>query len=261
MLKILFLGDVIGRTGRNALRDNLPRLKEELSPDVCIVNGENAAGGLGMDIKSTNEIFKAGADIITSGNHIWKKKEIQKFLDDNQDKALRPANYPEPCSGTGLLFWQGKEGVKLAVVNIQGRVFMPDLVDCPFQAMERMLESQLKDSTHVFVDFHAEATSEKVAMGHFLDGKVTAVVGTHTHIQTSDDRILDGGTAYISDVGMCGPEDSVIGMKKEIVVEKFRTSRPASFEVSKNKPMINGVLVEAGEDGKAISIERVYLRL
>lgn len=260
MLKILFLGDVIGKTGRSALKVNLSNLKQQYAADVCIVNGENAAGGLGIGIKEAGEIFAAGADIITTGNHIWKKREINPYLNKNSAKILRPLNYPAGSPGVGFLIWQGLPGVKLGVVNIQGRVFMPDLIDCPFREVEKVLDAELQSCTHIFVDFHAEATSEKVSMGHFLDGKVTAVVGTHTHIQTADERILPGGTAYITDAGMCGPEDSAIGMKKEIVISRFVTAQPAKFDVSKSVPIVNGVLVTA--DGRnAQGIERVYLRV
>lgn len=261
MLKILFLGDVIGKTGRKALKENLSKLKQQYSADVCIVNGENSAGGLGIGPKEAEELYSAGADIITTGNHVWKKNEIRNFLNKNNQKILRPLNYPAGNPGVGFLIWQGKPGVKLGVVNIQGRVFMPDLIDCPFHAIEKILGEELKECTDIFVDFHAEATSEKVSMGHFLDGKVSAVVGTHTHIQTADERILPDGTAYITDVGMCGPEDSAIGMKKDLVINRFLTAQPARFDVSKSSPVINGVLVSCLENGKAESIERIYLRV
>ncbi|MCL4167466.1 UNVERIFIED_CONTAM: hypothetical protein GTU68_049932, partial [Idotea baltica] len=210
MIKILFLGDIVGKSGRAIVKKILPELKTELNPSVVIANGENSAGGLGIDIKCAKELYAAGIDIITTGNHIWKKKEIASLLDQEDTRIIRPDNYPPGCPGSGSLVWKSEAGWSLQVINLMGRIFIPEILDCPFQAANRLLAEQSDDIDITFVDFHGEATSEKKAMGYHLDGRVQAVVGTHTHVQTADERILDMGTAYISDVGMCGPGNGVI---------------------------------------------------
>ncbi|TDT69166.1 hypothetical protein EV215_1508 [Hypnocyclicus thermotrophus] len=216
-MKILIIGDIIGKPGRKILYEFLERKKEEY--DFIIVNGENSAAGFGITTKIADEFFEYGIDVITSGNHIWDKKEIYKYLDEN-NALLRPLNYPKSVPGSGYIIKESKNGEKIAVVNLQGRVFMP-LVDSPFEVIENILNEIKKETDIIIVDFHAEATSEKVALGWFLDGKVKAIYGTHTHIQTADNRILSEGTAYITDIGMTGSHDSIIGMTIESVLPKF----------------------------------------
>ena len=258
MYSVLFFGDIVGKLGRKALTDRLKPLKEELSADVVVVNGENSAGGLGIDSSTAAEIYAAGADIITTGNHIWKKREIGDYLNAHSDKIIRPDNFPPGAPGKGLCVWQA-EGFSLAVINLQGRVFMADLIDCPFQAADRILESEECKADIIFVDFHAEATSEKVAMGYHLDGRASVVVGTHTHVQTADNRLLPKGTAYITDVGMCGPAQSVIGVKHELIVERFLSARPTKFDLAKGPAVINAVLVSFDEESKKPQeITRIY---
>jgi metallophosphoesterase (TIGR00282 family) len=263
MIKILFLSDIVGRSGRKIVSESLKELKNAHKPDIIIANGENAAGGLGLDLKTADEIFKAGVDIITSGNHIWSKREICKYLDSNKN-IIRPANYPNGAPGRGFLIFELPDSKKLAVTNFIGRVFIPDLVDCPFRKADEILEGLKNKVDFIFVDFHAEATSEKVAFAHYLDGRVSAVVGTHTHVQTADERILEQGTAYITDAGMCGASDGVIGSNKKLIIEKFITGRPTKFELAGGSPKINGVIIELNnpENGKvamAKSIKRISL--
>ncbi len=261
MFKILFLGDVVGKVGRRALKDHLAKLKAETNPDLTIVNGENSAGGIGIEPGTATEIFNAGADIITTGNHVWGKREVYPYLDANAHRIVRPHNFAPGAPGKGVTFWTHSDGTKVAVVNLIGRVFMPDLVECPFRAFDALEREELNGCKIVFVDFHGEATSEKVALGYYLDGRATAVVGTHTHVQTADNRVLPGGTAYISDVGMCGPAESVIGVDVDLVIEKFLSGRPVRFDVAGGPPIICGVVVCCDRvSGHAHSIERILLR-
>ncbi len=252
-LKILFIGDIVGRPGRNALKQWLPVWKKEHEIDFVVANGENAAGGMGMTAKIHAELLGMGIDVLTSGNHIWHKKEIFHVLEAS-DRLLRPANYPETVPGRGWAVHE-RDGLKIVTLNLEGRVFMKSL-ECPFKTADRLLENA--DAEVVLVDFHAEATSEKIALGWYLDGRASAVVGTHTHVQTADESILPGGTAYISDLGMTGPADSVIGMKKNVVLQRFLTQMPTKFEVAKGPTVISGaqVIVDTGT-GKALSIERI----
>jgi 2',3'-cyclic-nucleotide 2'-phosphodiesterase len=213
---------------------------------------------MGVDIKSAEELFASGLDVLTSGNHIWKKKEIFSYLDDHS-YLLRPANYPEGAPGRGWCEWQ-KNGLKALVINVQGRVFMPNHVDDPFRSVDRILEEHRRHSRVVIVDMHAEATSEKNAMGWHLDGRASAVFGTHTHIQTADERVLPGGTAYITDVGMCGPFDSVIGIEKEVVIHGFLSQLPRKFEVAQDNIVLQGAILDVDEEsGKARQIRRLRL--
>lgn len=254
-MKILFIGDIAGKVGRRVLAERLPGFLEKHETDLCIVNGENAAGGFGITNENAEDIFRAGADVITSGNHIWNKRETKEFM-INEPRLLRPANYPPGAPGRGLYVANTSKG-PVAVINLMGRVFMPP-VDCPFQEANRLLRDLDANICMVFIDFHAEATSEKVAMGWHLDGRVSAVIGTHTHIQTADERVLPKGTAYLSDVGMTGPADSVIGIKTSIAVGKFLSGIPNRFEVSGGRGQINGALVEVNsETGRASSILRI----
>ncbi len=255
-MRLLFVGDVVGGTGRRALLDLLPDLRSTHEPDFVVVNGENAAGGLGITPKLADEFLDAGVDAITLGNHAYKHKEIYEYL-DREPRLLRPANYPLSNPGRGHTVVE-KDGVRLGVVNLSGLVFL-EAARSPFAEADAVLSDLKGKADHILVDFHAEATSEKVAMGWHLDGRVTACVGTHTHVPTADGRVLPGGTAYISDVGMTGPRGGVIGVKREQVLERFKTMLPTRFETSEEDPWLNGVLVEAGDDGRATSIEQLLV--
>jgi len=256
-MRVMILGDVMGRPARHAVRDLVPSLivKEEI--DLVVANAENAAGGMGVDIKSAKELLSAGVQVLTSGNHIWKKKEIYSFLDD-QDSLIRPANFPAGAPGKGWCLWQ-HNGLRALVINLQGRVFMPNHVDDPFRCVDEILRQHAAQSLVVIVDMHAEATSEKYAMGWYLDGRASVVFGTHTHVQTADERILPAGTAYITDVGMCGPFDSVIGMEKESVIRGFITQLPRQFEVAQDNVVLQGAIVDIDDNGRAREIRRLRI--
>jgi len=257
-LKVIFLGDIIGKTGRNALARKLDILIRENEADMVIANGENAAGGIGISPGTCDSLFEMGVDMVTSGNHIFKKKEIIDYL-DLEPRLLKPANYPPGTPGKGYYIFEIEKlgGLKVAVINICGRVFVDNL-DCPFRTIDRILEYIKEKTPVIIVDIHAEVTSEKVAMGWFLDGRVSAVIGTHTHIQTADERILPGGTAYITDVGMVGSRDSVIGVKKENIIKRFLTGMPQQFTVAKEDVWMNGVVIDIDEkSGKARRIIRI----
>jgi len=255
-MRILVLGDVMGRPARRAMRDLVPSLVKTEEIDLVVANAENAAGGMGVDIKSANELLSAGAQVLTSGNHIWKKKEIYSYLDEH-DHLIRPANFPVGAPGKGWCRWQ-RNGFSALVINLQGRVFMPNHVDDPFRCVDEILRQQGRSCPVVIVDMHAEATSEKNAMGWYLDGRASLVYGTHTHVQTADERILPGGTAFITDVGMCGPLDSVIGMEKEGVIKGFLTQLPRQFEVAEDNVVLQGVIVDVDDhSGRARDIRRL----
>ena len=256
-MRILILGDVMGRPGRRAVRELVPSLIEKEKIDLAIANAENAAGGMGVDIKSAGELFSAGLHVLTSGNHIWKKKEIYPYLNE-QVRLLRPANYPDGAPGLGWHAWENQHGQKALIINLQGRVFMPNHVDDPFRCVDALLKEHGRHSPVIIVDMHAETTSEKNAMGWYLDGRVSAVYGTHTHIQTADERILPGGTAFITDLGMCGPLDSVIGMEKDVVINGFISQLPRKFEVAQGNVVVQGVIVDVdSQSGKAQAIRRL----
>lgn len=257
-MRILFVGDVVGAPGRRIVRARLKGLKRELGADLTIVNGENAAGGAGLTTATAEELFAAGAEVITTGNHVWDKRDVLGLL-EREPRVLRPANYPAGSPGRGLTVVTTAGG-KVAVVNLMGRVFMP-LTDDPFAAADRLL-TELGDETRlVIVDFHAEATSEKSAFAWFLDGRVSAVLGTHTHVATADARVLPGGTAFITDVGMTGPFDSVIGVKKDQAIERFRTSRSIPYETAEGDVRLAGVILDIDpHSGRATAIERVDLK-
>lgn len=251
-MRILFIGDIVGSPGRRAVALLVPKLRQELALDIVIANGENVAGGRGLTPATANELFSNGIDILTSGNHIWDNREIIPHL-DGESPILRPYNYPPGNPGRGLLRYKG-----LVVLNLLGRTFMQP-VDDPFRAADEVL-SQLEPGSLVFVDFHAEATSEKQALGWYLDGRVSAVVGTHTHVPTADPRLLPKGTAYVTDAGMCGAKDSVIGDEIEAVLQLFLTQRPTRLVVAEHSPtlVLNAVLIDVDEEsGRARSIERV----
>jgi 2',3'-cyclic-nucleotide 2'-phosphodiesterase len=255
-IRILFLGDIVGEPGRRAVSEWLPKLKEELSLDFIIVNGENSAAGRGITPKICIGLLRAGAAVVTTGDHVWDQKEIIGYFRE-EPRLLRPANYPNGVPGAGSVVLDTKKG-KVAVLNLQGRVFMNPPLDNPFPCIQALVEEVRKETPIIFLDFHAEATSEKVAMGWHLDGKVSAVVGTHTHIPTADERILPLGTAFLCDAGMCGPEDSCIGSQIEPVLERYMNSMPTRFGIGRGRVRINGVFVDVDTaTGKASHIERV----
>ncbi|HJV65546.1 MAG TPA: TIGR00282 family metallophosphoesterase [Geomonas sp.] len=257
-VKLLFIGDIIGKPGRDALSRELHRIVDRHYVDLVIANGENAAGGFGLTAETAQELFKCGVHMITSGNHIWDKKDSLEYI-KREERILRPANYPEGTPGRGSAIASTPGGVKVGILNIEGRVFMNNL-DCPFRCADREIARLKEETPVVFVDFHAEATSEKASLGWYLDGRVSAVVGTHTHVQTADERVLNAGTAYITDAGMTGAFDSVIGVKKEEAIYKFVTQRPAKFEIAKKDIRINGVVIEVDEKtGLALGIERINM--
>jgi metallophosphoesterase (TIGR00282 family) len=258
-MRILILGDVVGRPARRAVRELVPSLVKEQSIDLTIANAENAAGGIGVDVKSAEELFSAGVQVLTSGNHIWKKKEIFPYLNERA-ALLRPANYPSGAPGRGWCEWENRAGLKALIINVQGRVFMPNHVDDPFRCVDAILREHGLHSPVVIVDVHAEATSEKNAMGWYLDGRASVIYGTHTHVQTADERILPRGSAYITDLGMCGPLDSVIGMKTDGVIDGFLSQLPRPFEVAEENVVLQGVIVDVDENsGKAREIRRLRL--
>jgi hypothetical protein len=253
-VKLLFVGDVVGGIGRRTLRALLPELRERHSPDFVVVNGENAAGGVGITERTAGEILAAGADAITLGNHAYRHTEVYPFL-DREERIVRPGNYPKGSPGRGITIVE-RDGMALGVVNLSGMLFM-QAARSPFAEADAAIAELRGRTTHVLVDMHAEATSEKVAMGWHLDGRVTACVGTHTHVPTADARVLPGGTAYCTDVGMTGARGGVIGVRKEAALDRFLTMTNVKFDSSKEDPWINAVLVEAGADGRATSIEQI----
>ena len=257
-MKVLFIGDIFGEPGRRALARAVPRLVAQRQIDIVIGNGENAAGGFGITPELAEELFDLGLAVITTGNHAWDKKEILDYF-PREPRLLRPANYPSGVPGNGSVVVESAGGEQLGVLQLMGRAYMPTL-DCPFQVAKKELAALKKQTVAVIVDMHAEATSEKMAMGHYLDGEVVAVVGTHTHVQTADDQILPKGTAYVTDIGMTGPLHSVIGVKKELAIEKFLTGMPRRFEVASGPSVFCAVLLELDARlGKALSIERIRL--
>lgn len=254
-MRILFIGDIFGQPGRMAVAKVLPELCRESKFDIIIANGENASGGMGITSPIAQELFRLGIQVITTGNHVWKQKEIIEFL-KTEPRLLRPLNYPPDVPGSGSIIIE-LDGIKVGVVNLMGRVFLTEL-DCPFRKGSKEIETIREKTPIIIVDMHSEATSEKVAMGWFLDGIVSAVIGTHTHVQTADEKILPGGTAFITDVGMTGPRDSVIGIKREIAIRRFLTQVPVRFEVAKGEAQFNAVIIEVDSNsGKATSIARV----
>jgi len=255
-MKLLFIGDIIGKGGRHAIRELLPAIITEHNIEIVVANGENAAGGFGITPKVAEELFESEVDLITTGNHIWDKRDIIPYLDSGAP-IIRPGNYPDGTAGKGVYTLSTAGGKKLTVLNASGRVFMDD-IDCPFRYLEKTIDEVRGETPALLVDFHAEATSEKNAMLKFLDGKVSCIIGTHTHVQTADERITSEGTGYITDAGMTGPTDSVIGMKAEAPLTKFLTGMRDKFEVAKSGVELQGVVVEIDEDdGRCLSIERV----
>ena len=258
-MKILFIGDTVGKAGRSIVHDHLKHLQREYEADLTILNCENAAAGFGVTPKLADEFFDWGIDVLTSGNHIWDKKEILPYL-EKSSRLLRPANYPPQNPGRGVATLKTRAGEQAAVINLQGRVFMP-ATDDPFRVADAELARLPKNIKVILVDMHGEATSEKVAMGWYLDGRVSAVVGTHTHVPTADETILPGGTAFITDVGMAGPFNSIIGVVKEDVLHRFLTSIPRKLETASQDPRLNGVFLDVDSaTGKACKIERIQRR-
>jgi len=260
-MRLLFLGDVVGRPGRRALAATVPRLRRDGDIDFVVANGENASNGKGINPGAAEELRDAGVDILTSGNHIWQSRDILPYLREN-GRLLRPLNFAPDVPGVGWAVRPARRShVPVAVINLIGRVFMAP-AGCPFRAVEEVLPEIRRETQVIFVDMHAEATSEKVGMGRFLDGKASAVVGSHTHVQTADEAILPGGTAYLTDAGMCGPEQSVLGIRTDQVLHRFRSQMPVRFEVASGPVLVQGALIEIDEgSGRATSISRVRERV
>jgi len=257
-LKILFIGDIVGKPGRSILREHLAEVKERYSPDMVIANGENLAGGLGATAQLIREITEYGVDVVTMGNHVWRRAEFIKDI-DSLNNVVRPANFPANSPGKQRIFYSLSDGRQVAVFNLVGRTFM-DAYDCPFRVGFEIARELKEKTPIVILDMHAEATSEKMAMGWYLDGTISAMLGTHTHVQTADERILPQGTAYITDVGMTGPHDGIIGMKTEQVLTRFVTGIPSRYEVAEKNLSFNGVVVVIDDTtGRATSIERIFL--
>lgn len=258
-MNLLIIGDIVGRPGRQAIRNFLPEIVRQYKIEFIIANAENASGGRGLTREVMNELLGAGIDVLTMGNHVWDNKEIFSFIDD-EPRLIRPANYPHPCPGQGYHVYQAGFNQKIAVINVSGRVFMPAL-DCPFRTTEQII-ADLPEVDYIIIDIHAEATSEKQAFGYYFDGQVSAVVGTHTHIQTADERILSEGTAYITDLGMTGPIESVLGMDRNVVINKFLLQRPIRFEVAKGPSQLQGVVIELDEQTRrAAQIKRISYKI
>lgn len=259
-MNILFIGDIVGRPGREAVKQLLPGLKKEYNLDFIIANAENAAGGSGITAKVMQELFDSGVEVLTSGDHIWKKREIITAI-DSEPRLLRPLNFPSGSPGRGGGVFKTKPGISVGVINTMGCVFM-EALDCPFRTTRSEIDRLSKETKVIIVDIHAEATSEKVALGWYLDGLVSAVLGTHTHIQTADERVLPKGTAYITDIGMCGPVDSVIGRRVEDVLIRFITKIPTRFEIASENIQLQGVVLDIDEStGRARSIVRIQKKL
>jgi metallophosphoesterase (TIGR00282 family) len=255
MIKILFVGDIFGEPGRRALERLLPRMRDDMAVDLVVANGENAAGGLGLTARLARELWGCGVDVITMGNHVWKQRDLLPVLDE-EDRVLRPANFPPSVAGHGHVIVEAG-GARIGVVNLQGRVYMNELDD-PFRCLEDLLAGPLADADCVVVDMHAEASSEKQAIAWYADGRVAAVVGTHTHVQTADEKVLPQGTAFISDLGLTGPHRSVIGMDPKAAIKRFITQQPMRFKVAKGDDRLQGALVEIDPDtGLALSITRI----
>lgn len=260
-MRLLFLGDVVGRPGRRAVAHVLPRLVASEDVHFVVVNCENASGGKGIDPRSAEELHGAGVDVLTSGNHVWQNRDIIAYMREN-DRLLRPLNFPRGVPGIGWTVQPARrKGVAVGVLNLIGRVFMTP-VDCPFRAGVEAVEELRRQTPVILVDMHAEATSEKVGMGRFLDGKVSAVVGSHTHVQTADETILSGGTAFLTDAGMCGPEESVLGVRTEQVLQRFLDQMPVRFEVASGPVLVQGALIDVDEvTGRASGIQRIRERV
>ena len=256
MLTVLFLGDIVGEPGRNAVIARLPELREQHAVDFIVVNGENAAGGRGLTGKITIDLLRAGVAVVTTGDHIWDQKDILSFI-ETEPRLLRPVNYPAGAPGNGSIVLETAKG-KVGVINVQCRTFMQPILDNPFRAMEVTVTRMREETPNIIVDVHGETTSEKIAMGRFLEGRVSAVLGTHTHVQTADEQILPGGTAFLCDAGMCGPVNSILGRAVEPIMNRFVSNLPASFPVATGEVRLHGALVEIDErSGRALKITRI----
>src|SRR5438445_3022976 len=256
MLSVLFLGDVVGEPGRTAVITRLPELKDKYALDFIIVNGENAAGGRGITGKITIDLLRAGVSVITTGDHIWDQKEILSFI-DTEPRLLRTVNYPDGAPGSGSIVLETAKG-KIGVINVQARTFMQPILENPFRAVEAAVTKMREETANILVDVHGETTSEKIAMGRFLDGKVSAVIGTHTHVQTADEQIFTGGTAFMCDAGMCGPMNSILGRAIEPIMHRFISDLPASFPVADGEVRLRGALIDIDQTtGRALRILRV----
>lgn len=256
-MKILFVGDIFGKQGRMVAATYIPEIIKQRGIDFCIANGENTAGGYGITENCMRKLFSYGVDVITSGNHIWDRNEAESLLIENST-LLRPANYPTGVVGSGYVIAESRSGIPVGVICLQGRIFMPP-IDCPFKVADTILSTLRDEARVVFVDFHAEATSEKMALGWYLDGRVSAVVGTHTHVMTADEKVLPGGTAFISDVGMTGPHKSIIGVKVEQSLRRIIKQVPVRFSPASEWMRFSAVIVDIDEEtGKARSIERIF---
>lgn len=257
-MRILFLGDIVGHPGKQMVEAWMPKLFDHYQPDLVIANAENIApNGRGITPRLAEALFDAQVDILTMGNHVWDQKEALSFIDTDR-RVVRPANFPVGTPGHGYTLCKVGH-VQVAIVNVLGRALMGHDYDDPFRAMDRILEEIGTKAKHIFVDVHAETTSEKYALGNYLAGRVSAVVGTHTHVQTADDRILPGGTAYLTDAGMCGPYDSIIGFSKDLVIQKFLTQMPTRFEVAQGAGQLHGVVIDLNDQGRAQKIEKISI--
>jgi len=257
-MKVLFIGDIVGKTGRTAVKALLPNLLDKYKLDLVIANGENIAGGFGLTESLVLELFKMGIHVITTGNHVWDKKEFVNYI-SKDNRVLRPLNYPPGVPGYGSVLYTLPDGLKVGVMNLSGRVFMPSM-DCPFRTANPEIEYLKKETDIIIIDLHAEATSEKVAFGYFVDGRVSAVIGTHTHVQTADEKILPHGTAYITDAGMTGPVNSVIGIEVNQIIHRFLTGMPDRFITASGEGILSAVVIEINSDsGKATAIQRLQV--
>ncbi len=255
-MKVLFIGDIVGQPGRRAVQALVPKLKQQHRVDLVIANGENSAGGSGITVKTAQEIFDAGVHVMTSGDHLWDQKEVIELL-EREPRFVRPLNYPTGTPGRGSFMAQTEGLPPLAVINLQGRTFMPPLEN-PFHFAETEVEKLRRSTKLIFIDFHAEATSEKVALARMLDGRVSAIIGTHTHVQTADEQIFPGGTAFLCDAGFTGPHDSVIGREIEPIIRRFLTNMPQKFDVARGRILLQGALIDIDpHSGRAVSIQRV----
>lgn len=257
-MKLLFIGDIVGKVGRNAVRTSLPSLVDKYKVDMVIANGENIAGGFGLTVNLVNDLYAMGVHVITTGNHVWDKKDFVSYI-SKDNRVLRPANFAPGVPGYGSIIYRIPDGTKVAVLNLSGRVFMSNM-DCPFRKALSEIEALADETNIIIIDFHAEATSEKIAFGYFVDGKASAVIGTHTHVQTADEKILRHGTAYITDVGMTGPAYSVIGIEIDQIIQRFLTGMPDRFETAQGDGILSAVVVDINaETGKATAIQRIQL--
>lgn len=256
MVRVMMIGDIVGRPGRLIVKEKIKQYKKKYNLDFIIANGENSAGGVGITKSIAEELFNNAVDFITMGNHTWDKKEIFEFI-DHEPFLIRPANYPPGTPGKGSSIVRIGNGIKIGIINLSGRTFLPPL-DCPFRTGEEIVKQIARETSVIIIDFHAEATSEKIALGWYMDGKVSAVLGTHTHVQTADEKILPNGTGYITDVGMTGPRDSVLGVRTDLVLDKFITQLPVRFEIAGGMAQINAVILDIDETtGKSKRIERI----